>query len=446
MFVGQFKAVDEAEAGKIKTNVQEAIKQLYSRQLPNGGFVYWPGNASANEWITSYAGMFLVMAQEKGYAVNANVLNKWKRFQRSAAQNWRTPQQDTGYYWQSDLQQAFRLYTLALAGAPEHGAMNRMKEMQQDLSLQAKWRLAAAYALNGKTKAANELVFNAKTTVEPYSPSAGSYVYGSYDRDEAMILETLLLMGREREAFTQAQKVSKNLSREDWFSTQSTAFALMAMGRLAEKLSGTLDFTWTIYGKQQPAVKSAKAVFEKALFVAPGGGSVTVKNNGKGALNVDLITKTQLLNDTLPALSNNLRLDVKYTDMNGTAIAPEALKQGSDFMAVVTVANISGTTDYSDIALTHIIPSGWEIYNERMTADPEKANSADSNNSYSYRDIRDDRVLTYFNLKRGQYKTFTVRLQATYAGTFVLSAIQCEAMYDAGAQARTRAGKAIVER
>ena len=446
LFVSQFKAVDEAEAGKIKANVQEAIRQLYSRQLPNGGFVYWPGNASANEWITSYAGMFLVMAQEKGYAVNANALNRWKRFQRSAAQNWRTPQQDAGYYWQSDLQQAFRLYTLALAGAPEHGAMNRMKEMQQDLSLQAKWRLAAAYALNGKTQAANELVFNAKTTVEPYSPSAGSYVYGSYDRDEAMILETLLLMGREREAFTQAQKVSKNLSREDWFSTQSTAFALMAMGRLAEKLSGTLDFAWTMYGKQQPAVKSAKAVFEKALPIAPGGGSVTVKNKGKGALNVDLITRIQLLNDTLPALANNLRLDVKYTDMNGTAIAPETLKQGSDFMATVTVANISGTTDYSDIALTHLIPSGWEIYNERMTADQEQANGADSNSSYSYRDIRDDRVLTYFNLKRGEYKTFTVRLQATYAGTFVLPAIQCEAMYDAGAQARTRAGKVTVER
>ena len=446
LFVGQFKAVDEAEAGKIKANIQEAIRQLYSRQLPNGGFVYWPDNASANEWITSYAGMFLVMAQEKGYAVNANVLNRWKRFQRSAAQNWRTPQQDAGYYWQADLQQAFRLYTLALAGAPEHGAMNRMKEMQQDLSLQAKWRLAAAYALNGKMQAANELVFNAKTTVEPYSPSTGSYVYGSCDRDEAMILETLLLMGREREAFTQAQKVSKNLSREDWFSTQSTALALMAMGRLAEKLSGTLDFTWTMYGKQQPAVKSAKAVFEKALSVASGGGSVTVKNKGKGALNVDLITRIQLLNDTLPALANNLRLDVKYTDMNGTAIAPETLKQGSDFMATVTVANISGTTDYSDIALTHLIPSGWEIYNERMTADPEQANGADSNNSYSYRDIRDDRVLTYFNLKRGQSKTFTVRLQATYAGTFVLPAIQCEAMYDAGAQARTRAGKVTVER
>ena len=445
LFISQFKAVDETESQKIKANVQEAIKQLYARQLPNGGFIYWPGSASANEWITSYAGMFLVMAQEKGYAVNANVLNKWKRFQRSAAQNWRTPQQDTGYYWQSDLQQAFRLYTLALAGAPEHGAMNRLKEMDQTLSLQAKWRLAAAYALNGKMKAANELVFNAKTTVEPYSSSAGSYVYGSYDRDESMILETLLLMGREREAFAQAQRVSQSLSREEWFSTQSTAFALMAMGRLAEKLSGTLDFSWTLHGKQQPAVKSAKAVFEKTLATAPGGGEVTVKNNGKGALNVDLITRTQLLNDTLPAIANNLRLDVRYTDMNGTAISINPIKQGTDFMAVVTVANISGTSDYNDLALTHIIPSGWEIYNERMIDHPEQATSTDTNNSYTYRDIRDDRVLTYFNLKRGQSKTFTIRLQATYAGTFILPAIQCEAMYDSGAQTRTQAGKVVVE-
>lgn len=114
-------------------------------------------------------------------------------------------------------------------------------------------------------------------------------------------------------------------------------------------------------------------------------------------------------------------------------------------MAVVTVANISGTSDYNDLALTHIIPSGWEIYNERMIDHPEQATSTDTNNSYTYRDIRDDRVLTYFNLKRGQSKTFTIRLQATYAGTFILPAIQCEAMYDSGAQTKTQAGKVVVE-
>ena len=308
LFIAQFKTIDTREAEKIKANVQEAICQIYARQLPNGGFVYWPGNAVADEWISSYTGMFLTLAQEKGYAVHANVLNKWKRFQRAAAQNWRMPQEANNWQqWQSELQQAFRLYTLALAGAPEYGAMNRMKE-QPGLSIQAKWRLAAAYALTGKMKPAEELVYNAETTVIPYSSM--NQIYGSSDRDEAMILETLLLMNRERDALQQAKVVSKNLSQENWFSTQSTAFALMAMGRLAEKLSGSLDFTWTWNGKQQPAVKSAKAVFEKEISTSPKSGTVAVKNQGKGALSVDLITRTQLLNDTLPAISDNLRMEV----------------------------------------------------------------------------------------------------------------------------------------
>lgn len=438
LFVSQFKDVDNKEAEKIKVNVQEAIRQVYGRQLPNGGFVYWSGNAVADEWISSYAGMFLTLAQEKGYAVHSNVLSKWKRFQRAAAQNWRMPQDANGWQrWQSELQQAFRLYVLALAGAPEYGAMNRMKE-QTGLSIQAKWRLAAAYALTGKMKPAEELVYNAETTVSPYSSM--NLVYDSADRDEAMILETLILMNRERDALQQAKVVSKNLSQEDCFDTQSTAFALMAMGRLAEKLSGTLDFAWTWNGKQQPAVKSAKAVFEKELSTTPKSGSVSVKNQGKGVLCVDIITRMQLLNDTLPAINDNLRMDVRYANLNGTPLPVNDIKQGTDFMAVVSISNISGTSDYTNLALTHIIPSGWEIYNERMAFPENPANK------YTYQDIRDDRVLTYFDLKRGETKAFTIRLQATYAGEFILPAVQCEAMYDTNIQARSKAGRTTVSR
>lgn len=449
LFIAQFKTIDTREAEKIKANVQEAIRQIYARQLPNGGFVYWPGNAVADEWISSYTGMFLTLAQEKGYAVHANVLNKWKRFQRAAAQNWRMPQEANNWQqWQSELQQAFRLYTLALAGAPEYGAMNRMKE-QPGLSIQAKWRLAAAYALTGKMKPAEELVYNAETTVIPYSSM--NQIYGSSDRDEAMILETLLLMNRERDALQQAKVVSKNLSQENWFSTQSTAFALMAMGRLAEKLSGSLDFTWTWNGKQQPAVKSAKAVFEKEISTSPKSGTVAVKNQGKGALSVALITRTQLLNDTLPAISDNLRMDIRYASMDGKPMSVNDIRQGTDFTAIASISNTSGTTDYTNLALTHIIPSGWEVYNERMTvpeAEPQETTDSSGNVSgqYTYQDIRDDRVLTYFNLRRGETKIFTIRLQATYAGNFILPAVQCEAMYDVNVQARSKAGRTTVSR
>ncbi|MDR3261615.1 MAG: alpha-2-macroglobulin [Tannerella sp.] len=442
LFIPQFKDVGNDESEMIKKNVRDAITNLYGRQLPNGGITYWPGDSHESVWITSYAGHFLVLAKEKGYDVNAGVFGRWENYQRRAAQNWR-PNDNKDYrysYSQSDLEQAYRLYTLALAGAPETGAMNRMREIK-NLSVQAKWRLAAAYALAGKINVANELIFNAETDIKPYS--LNNSTYGSYDRDEAMILETLLLTGKEKEAFVQAQKVSTNLSQERSFTTQSTAYSLVAMGYLAEK-SGSLDFNWTLNGKEQPFVKSTKAVFQKDIPLTPASGKVTVKNTGGGTLYVNLASKTKPLRDSLPPVENHIRLNVSYTQLNGAPVDVFRLKQGTDFVAVIKVSNVSGYDDYTDLALTQIIPSGWEIYNERMIH-PEE-NDTEQETSYTYQDIRDDRVLTYFDLRSGLSKVFKVRLLASYAGSFVFPAIQCEAMYDTDVQARTEAGRVVVER
>jgi uncharacterized protein YfaS (alpha-2-macroglobulin family) len=327
------------------------------------------------------------------------------------------------------------LYVLALAGSPELGAMNRLKE-RQNLSQQARWRLAAAYAIIGQTPAAEELVFNIPTTVEEHS---GGSTFGSSIRDEAMILETLTLMGRLDVAFRQAQSLSERLSRENWFSTQSTAYALIAMGALADKSSGAINFDWTLNGRRQTAVNSRKAVYQTDLPTRPQTGSVSLTNNGDGLLYVNLVTKSQPLNDTLPAVSNNLRIEVSYTDLANNPIRVSELQQGTDFFAVVRVTNQSHRP-LTDMALTHIIPSGWEVFNERMFT------GGDSDGSYTYRDIRDDRVLTYFDLQRTQSKTFKIRLQASYVGTFVLPAVHCEAMYDTEVNARTRAERVKVVR
>jgi uncharacterized protein YfaS (alpha-2-macroglobulin family) len=438
LFISQFKDLDAEESESVRKNIREAIKNLYGRQLNNGGIVYWSGQSSANDWITSYAGSFLILAKEKGYDVNEGVLNKWKNYQRQEVRNW-SPGTTTNYYSkQSEFMQAYRLYTLALSGASELGAMNRLKEIK-DLALQAKWMLAAAYALSGKVKPAEELIFNIPTSVESYY---GGYTYGSSIRDEALILQTLLLMGRMDESFKQAQRIAGNLSKEAYYTTQSTAFALMAMGALAEKVSGTIEFNWTLNGKKQEEVKSAKAGYQISLAKKPAEGKLTLANKGKGLLYVSLVSKSKPLNDTLPAIANNLSLDVSYSDRNGNSVDVSELKQGSDFIATVKVSNISLSNDYTDLALTHIIPSGWEIFNERMT-NTENAGSSASD-AYTYRDIRDDRVLTYFDLPRRSAKTIKIRLQASYIGSFVLPAIQCEAMYDTSAQARTKAGRVRV--
>ncbi|MDR1336060.1 MAG: alpha-2-macroglobulin [Tannerella sp.] len=440
LFLSSFRELGAEEAAAVKTNVREAIASLYTRQLSSGGIAYWAGDSRADSWITSYAGSFLVMAKEKGYDVNESVLSRWKNCQRAAAQNWRPGSVQRRYAdSNSEYDQAYRLYTLALAGVPETGAMNRLKEVK-NLSQQACWRLAAAYALAGRENVAAELVFNQQTEVAPYS--LNNAWYGSPYMDEALILETLILLGKEKDAFVLAQKVSRSLSGEDSFTTQTTAHALVAMARLAEKTSGTLQFDWSLNGAGQPAVKTPKAVFLQDLPLRPASGRVAVTNGGDGVLYVNLASKTRPLRDSLPAMASHIRLDVSYLQPDGSQANVSHLGQGQDIVAEIRVSNISGYSDYTNLALTQIIPSGWEIYNERMEQ-PEAGDTEST--AYTYRDIRDDRVLTYFDLPRGKSRTFKVRLMASYAGDFVLPAVHCEAMYDANVQARTAAGRVTVK-
>lgn len=429
LFMPQLKEMDEKEIQKTKGAIEEGILQLYSRQLPNGGFVYWPGNAVADEWITSYVGIFFVKAKEKGYAVHATVFDKWKRFQRAAAQNWtNVDKEDVSMIAQLQKQQAFRLYSLALAGVPEYGAMNRMYE-QPKLSKQAAYLLAASYAVIGKKKNAEELLF--KVRLEEDNPSARA-LYGSEICDKAMLLESYLLMDRDDDAMNLAKELSNELNKESSFDTQSSAFALMAMGQLADKLSGSLAFEWNLNGKKQEPVKSPKALYTCTVPSVSKKGKVELVNRGEGILNAAIITSAQLLHDTLPAISNQIALQVNYVDMSGKPIDVIRMEQGQDFRAIVTVVNKNPSKVLTNLALTHILPSGWEIY-------PESKNE-----SYSYQDIRDDRVLTYFDLKGGERKQFSIRLQASYSGDFILPAVQCEAMYDTSVMARSKAGRVSV--
>jgi alpha-2-macroglobulin len=153
----------------------------------DGGFSYWPGHEDSDSWGTTYAGHFLIEAEAKGYYVPNDMMKRWKKFQKNKAQGWRKNQE----YSSSELIQAYRLYTLALAGDPELGAMNRLRE-QTGMPATASWMLAAAYVKAGQPEAAKKLIEKLPVQVKPYQEMA--YSYGSDLRDKAIILETLLLL------------------------------------------------------------------------------------------------------------------------------------------------------------------------------------------------------------------------------------------------------------
>jgi uncharacterized protein YfaS (alpha-2-macroglobulin family) len=93
-------------------------------------------------------------------------------------------------------------------------------------------------------------------------------------------------------------------------------------------------------------------------------------------------------------------------------------------MMVVKVTN-STFNKVDNIALTQMVPSGWEIRNTRLF----ESEYGIKEGAFDYRDIKDDRVNTYFALNRGETKTFLLILNAAYKGDFYQPSVWCEAMY-----------------
>jgi hypothetical protein len=132
--------------------------------------------------------------------------------------------------------------------------------------------------------------------------------------------------------------------------------------------------------------------------------------------------------------SSYLKVNVIYKEENGNVLDVASLKQGTDFIAEVTIQHDGVLFDYTNLALSQIFPSGWEIINTRV----QDLTSGLKEDNFDYRDIRDDRVYTFFHLNRNYKKTFRVRLNAAYTGKYYLPAVNCEAMYETDIQANTR--------
>ena len=440
LYMDELTQVDEEQKKRMTEKVDEVIKTLATRQLSDGGFVYWAGNNYASEWVSTYAGHFLTEAKNKGFDVSDNMLSRWVQFQTKLANNWSRTVSYRHYYNVSmtELQQAYRLYALAVNGSPQLGAMNRMRELK-DLSLQSKWRLAAAYAITGRKDVANELVFNIDDTVDEYN--FNNDTYGNYTRDEAMIMETYLLLDKTDKALELAQSVAKELS-SDYISTQTAAYGLIAMSQLAEKMGKTnIEVDWTLNGKAMGSVSTPQPLHQIDI-TANEKIEININNKGTGKIYAQLTGRTQPIGDVEMGETDDasFNLSVNYVDLNGNPLSVSFLRQGEEFTAIVTVNN-GPAEAFTDLALVQIFPSGWEIYNERIL-DASTDNGA---GKYNYRDIRDDRVLTYFNLGAGQTKTFRVRLQAAYRGTYYLPAVSLQAMYKPSEQARTKGSWVKVE-
>ncbi len=415
LHLSQITDLNSEQEKNISQNVKAAIQRLNGFQQPNGGLSYWPGYGNANDWGTTYAGHFMIDAEKMGYTIPISFKSNWIKYQKRAAKEWRFDRNN-------DLMQAYRLYTLALAGAPDLSSMNRFRE-SGTLSNNSKLRLAAAYAIVGQKNAARELIKNSNID---FQPAQSDYrTYGSPQRNRAMALETFVILGDETQARDLIETIAKDLNSDNSYNTQAVAYSLIAASQYASFKAGKdLVLEYSVAGKNYK-VNTKKPIFHKDIALDNEAINVVIGNNSRTVVFVNYATTGKLPVGKELVVESNLKAVTVYTDRSGKVIDVGNLQQGTEIIATTTVSNSTGLA-VKDLAFTQFLPSGWEIVNTRFTDYGDQ----NSNAAFDYVDIKDDRVHYYFDLpSRGKQVIKTI-MNASYLGSYYLPGIQCEAMYD----------------
>lgn len=416
--------LDERQQKNVQSHVEAAIDKLGGFQMPNGGFSYWPGGHETHEWVTAYAGWFLLEAARLGYRVPQAMLDHWKANQKTAANMWTTG--DAA----QQLTQAFRLFTLALARDPDLGAMNRLREVE-GLNGLAAVALATAFHVTGQTDAAADLIRNADLKVARYRDH--SVTFGSDLRDQALLVRCLVQMERQDRAKPLVDEITKVVGSDLWLSTHETAFSLMAVSAFYGTGRVTPFRYRLAWDGEKPQDVEASVPFDRRIYenFPAGGRTLAVTNNGETPVFVNIYRRGTPPAGGEPESANDLSIEITYRDMKMNPIDIGSVSQGLDVVVDICVRNMTQRT-LENLVLTQLVAAGYQIKNPRFGGQSATPAEVD------YQDIRDDRVFTYFSLAPGRDKTFLVVLNASYQGRYYQPGPSVEAMYDAAVHANAK--------
>jgi uncharacterized protein YfaS (alpha-2-macroglobulin family) len=275
----------------------------------------------------------------------------------------------------------------------------------------------------------------------------GDWSWGSTLRDNGLVLQSVVLLNQLEKAEPLVRAIASRLSEDTWLSTQETAYALLAMSKLSgARQEDSFSFTRTLAGRDVNFTSTA-AVQREALAVPDAGAPLVLRNTSQGVLFATLTVRGVPAAGNEDQVASGLVLTASYSDGAGNTVDPSSLKQGDDVTVDIVVRNTT-REDLRHIALTQIVPSGWEIANERLHDADEGTGERDARGpgedfrnqraaQADFVDIRDDRVMQFFDLPAGATIRFQTRVTAAYQGRFYLPGIAVEAMYDATKYART---------
>ena len=447
-------AGEGGEDGAARLKVQEAIQTVLSRQSPDGAFGLWrEGDRNASPWLGAYTTDFLVRAKSAGYSVPNEALERAFGALRDvgSGEAWRIWSYDTDVWesrWHNDTQarllkrsMPYALYVLAKAGKADISRLRYVFDRDLDgiESPLARAQLGAALAYMGDTARAVE-AFEAAEDALGYTNN-GDY-YQTSLRDTAGVLA----LAAEVELSDVVARLSERLGEDapdpELLSTQEKAFVLQALNALT---AGQPVPEIRVEGLGRGRNNDRRYVLSEGQ-VSEG---VSFEYRGDTPIWRTIMTRGEPTSAP-PAVSQDLNVSKRITDLQGGRVDLESLTQGDRLVIAITLEPEQNRTN--PVILADLLPAGFEI---EVVLRPEDGASRSDNrddgafafvgeiDNANVTEARDDRFVAAIDV-RNDPRTLAYIVRAVTPGDFTLPGAVAEDMYRPLVFARSAPGRVAI--
>jgi uncharacterized protein YfaS (alpha-2-macroglobulin family) len=435
---GLARAVDVPLPRDTDAAIRTGTASLLSHQQPDGGFGFWPESAHSEAWLTAFAVSALLTSQQAGYAVPQAAIDR--------ALAWLAAEKT--------LDRASATLLEDLFASLGRARVARLRELAHEPDSLP--RFAQALLGHALLKVDPALARQVIDHVVSHAQLTGS---SAIVRDEADLSQrawlssdarTTALTLRALAAADQASPLVPKLVRGllalrrngRWSTTQENAWALLALDELRlglEPASAAASLLVARFDGLEVARATDRRIGSATLsmsrLLAAPGARLSFTSD-RGPLYYEAALRYARQEPAAKPLEQGIHVarTLKIT-RRGAAVVPTDLRVGDSVEIDVVLAS---SVARELVVLDDPIPAGFEAVN-RTFADTEPWLGNLSGGDVTHRELRDDRVVSYFDHLPAGVTHTSYHLRAIAAGRFAHPPAKAECMYAPDVFGRTAA-------
>ena len=435
------------------------LERLTGYQSYQGGYYFWPGGQDPDPFLSAYVCLFLSHIKDAGFTVDDNLYKQSLDYLANVVNHNKWP----GWYSGQTKRTAasFLVYVLAEAGRPvaplvESLYLKKDQASTFDLILLLKTLTITSQGNEGTKQIADlikrilsrAVITSGEMHIEDANPQAG--LMGSSVRTNAAALSALIsAIPKSPLIVDLARWLTHERKNGHWGSTQSNAWALMAMAdylKVMEKDPPDLTVTALLDDKtlgqavfkgfqSDPLKVGAPAEELTAGVQTP----FKLDYQGRGAAYYSLHLEYAAAEPDLNPVDNGFTLTRTYTpaEVEEDQAKPATSFKRGDIVRVEVTILVPSQRHW--VVVEDVLPAGLEPINFNLPVAPEylqrfleqggKSGDYYSRYWYEHREVRSDRVVVFARyMGEGAY-TLTYLARAVTEGEFLAPGPRAEEMY-----------------